>query len=92
MSSSDQDRQNHCVGEQAGGHMCVLRGDDLLTWSVAVCRGATAPRQIIKSFATEGEANTFAAAECARLRAAGGTWTLHLSDDCPCYRQRGRRL
>jgi hypothetical protein len=67
------------------GSLCVLRDDDLAGWVVAICRGRDNPKEILRRFATRGEASEFALAERDRRKTAGtSSAVIHFPDDCPC--------
>ena len=67
--------------------LCILRSDDHTGWVVSSCQ-RDGKRCRLGHFATREEASEFALSERDRLRAETGQEpTVHLPDDCPCYRE-----
>ena len=69
------------------GELCVLPDKELETWSVAICHGALAQREILGRFRNLDQAAELALEERDRqLAQTGIELPIHFPDDCPCSR------
>ena len=68
--------------------LCVLRDEGIERWKVFECDGH-GPPVALAAFESASAAADFVFAERERREAAGQhVSTLHVPDDCPCYKRR----